>query len=514
MTFNSIPFLIFYPIVLLGYFISRRLPERVGSQLRWIFLLIASYSFYIYGQPMLIFLILFTTLVSWISSLVIENINVKLAAGEISPERVKAADRQKKLCLTLTLVTSLGVLFFFKYFNFLCESVLGIAGALSGSSYDFALNLVLPVGISFYTFQTLSYAIDVYRGSIKTERHFGYYALFVSFFPQLVAGPIERPDNLLPQLKTKIPVTREDVGYGLRKMALGFFKKIAVADLISVYVNAIYNGVGTDALPTVPALGVILATALFAVQIYCDFSGYTDIAIGCARVMGIRLMKNFDHPYVAQTIKEFWNRWHLSLSTWFRDYLYFPLGGSRCSRPRHLMNLSIVFLVSGLWHGAAWTYVIWGALHAIYQVIGTLTIAPRNRLLTRIGLDPRGKLVHALRTLGTFLLVDFAWIFFRANSTADVGKLLGALFSAEGWSVGLSETLDIMGVDLSAIVLTILSILTLMLLDRLILHHDEGDGGAVLVRRGSFIAVVWIVAFAWTYLMANDMTSTFIYFQF
>ncbi len=512
MTFNSIPFLIFYPCVLLGYFFSRALPEKVGHQLRWIFLLAMSLYFYLYTQPTLLVLILFTTLVSWISSLVIENINNKLAAGEISPERVSRAARQKKLCLTLTLITSLGVLFFFKYFIFLGESVLGIASLFTGVEYRFVISLPLPVGISFYTFQTLSYAIDVYRGSIKTERHFGYYALFVTFFPQLVAGPIERPDNLMPQLKTRLPVTREDVGYGLKKMMLGFFKKIVVADLISVYVNSIYNEVGS--LETIPALGVIIATALFAVQIYCDFSGYTDIAIGCARIMGIRLMKNFDHPYIATTIKEFWNRWHLSLSTWFRDYLYFPLGGSRCSTFRHMRNVVIVFLVSGLWHGAAWTYVIWGALHAAYQVIGHFTIKPRNRALIWLGLDPKGKVVHVARILGTFLLVDFAWLFFRANSTGDMTKLLSALVSPASWSIGLEETLGIMGLTPVTIALTILSILTLSLFDRLVLHHDENDGSPALVRRGAFVVLVWIIIFAWTYLMANDMTSTFIYFQF
>ena len=312
MTFNSIPFLIFYPCVLLGYFGTRLLPEKIGSQARWIFLLLASYFFYMYSQPALIVLILFTTLVSWVSSLVIEKLDLKIASGALSEKEIARARRQKKWCLALTLISSLGVLFFFKYFIFICESVFGIVGLFTGQAYRINLDLILPVGISFYTFQTLSYAIDVYRGKIRTERHFGYYALFVSFFPQLVAGPIERPANLLPQLRTRLPVSLEDVGYGLRKMMLGFFKKIAVADLISVYVNSIYNNL--DGFETVPALGVVIATLLFAVQIYCDFSGYSDIAIGCARIMGIRLMKNFDRPYTAKTIREFWGRWHISLS--------------------------------------------------------------------------------------------------------------------------------------------------------------------------------------------------------
>ena len=512
MTFNSIPFLIFYPCVLLGYFGSRRLPEKIGAEVRWVFLLLASYFFYMYSQPALIVLILFTTVVSWVSSLLIERLNERIAAGDLSEGEAKRAVRRKKLYLTLTLVSSLGVLFFFKYFIFLCETVFGIVGLFTGQAYQVNLNLILPVGISFYTFQTLSYAIDVYRGSIRAERHFGYYALFVSFFPQLVAGPIERPANLLPQLRTRLPVTREDVGYGLRKMMLGFFKKIAVADLLSVYVNAIYNNL--DGMGTVPALGVIVSTLLFAVQIYCDFSGYTDIAIGCARIMGIRLMKNFDRPYTAKTIREFWGRWHISLSGWFRDYLYIPLGGSRCAKWRHLLNITIVFLVSGLWHGAAWTFVIWGGLHALYQVIGILTIGPRNRALERIGLSPDGKIVGAIRTFNTFLLVDFAWLFFRANSFSDLGKLLSALVSPASWKVPFGDVFRMLSFNAPGALLTVVSIVLLIFLDRLIRHHDEPAGDRAFSRRGAFIAVTWMIVFAWMFLLANDLSSTFIYFQF
>ena len=512
MTFNSIPFLIFYPCVLLGYFGSRRLPERIGAQVRWIFLLLASYFFYMYTQPALIVLILFTTVVSWVSSLLIERLNGRIAAGDLPDGEVRRAKRKKKLYLTLTLVTSLGVLFFFKYFVFICETVFGIVGHFTGAAYKINLNLILPVGISFYTFQTLSYAIDVYRGSIRAERHFGYYALFVSFFPQLVAGPIERPANLLPQLRTRLPVSREDVGFGLRKMMLGFFKKIAVADLLSVYVNSIYNNL--DGMGTVPALGVVIATLLFAVQIYCDFSGYTDIAIGCARIMGIRLMKNFDHPYTAKTIREFWGRWHISLSTWFRDYLYIPLGGSRCAKWRHLINVAIVFLVSGLWHGAAWTFVIWGALHALYQVIGILTLGPRNRLLSKMKLSPDGRVVGALRTFNTFLLVDFAWLFFRANSTSDLTKLLSSLVSPASWKVPIQNVFSMMELTAPGVLLTVLSLVLLVFLDRLIRHHDEPAGNRAFVLRGAFVAVTWMIVFAWMYLSANDLTSTFIYFQF
>lgn len=516
MTFNSIPFLIFYPVVLLGYFLARKIGGKVGKNMSWIFLLIASYYFYIFSQWKLVVLILFTTLVSWLCSLYIERCNgliKELGEDPTQQKTVQRAKRQKVYCITLTLVVCLGVLFFFKYANFLLFSYRDLASLLTGKAVEVnALNVILPVGISFYTFQTLSYAIDVYRGDIQTERHFGYYALFVSFFPQLVAGPIERPGNLLPQLKEFPPVGRSDVEKGLRKMGLGFFKKLVVADLISVYVNAIYNNV--EGFETIPALGIVIATLLFGVQIYCDFSGYTDIAIGCARVMGIRLMKNFNHPYVAQTVREFWGRWHISLSTWFRDYLYFPLGGSRCAKWKHLRNVCIVFLVSGLWHGAAWTFVIWGGLHALYQVVGILTLPLRDKLFTKIGINPKGKALGLVRTLVTFLLVDFAWLFFRANTTGEMVTLLKALFSPASWKFSLEQVFSMLELTPVGMVITALSIVLLLVLDRMIGHGDEEDMGEVVSKKGGVVLVVWAVVLAWTILMKNDLGSTFIYFQF
>ncbi len=484
MTFNSWEFLLFYPIVLLLYFV---LPKKA----KWPMLLIASYYFYMCYQAELVFLIFGTTLVSWIASRVIEGRKNSLV---------------RKLCLAVTLVICLGVLFFYKYFNFLSGSVTGIITMLGGEPEPFMLNLVLPVGISFYTFQTLSYVIDVYRGQIKTEPNFFFYALFVSFFPQLVAGPIERPDNLIPQLKEPKPWSNYNAVKGSKHMIVGFFKKVVVADLLSIYVNSVYNN------PTAAtSLSIIVATCLFAVQIYCDFSGYTDIAIGCARIMGIRLMKNFDHPYMATTIKEFWGRWHISLSSWFKDYLYIPLGGSRCKRWRHLMNLFIVFLVSGLWHGAAWTYVIWGAIHGVYQIIGQLTIKKRNALISNIGLDPQGRLVSSLRRVTVFILVCFAWLFFRANTTDDAWVLLTRLFTAGG---SLGDTLTLMDLNIINILTCVFSIWTLVLIDRMLKYEDAADGSDVLVRNGSFIYFVWIIIFSWAILLSKDMASTFIYFQF
>ncbi|MBQ2793192.1 MAG: MBOAT family protein [Clostridia bacterium] len=484
MTFNSWEFLIFYPIVALLYFV---LPKK----LKWPMLLIASYYFYAFYQAELLFLIVGTTFVSWISSIIIERTEKRGV---------------KRLMLTLTLVVCLGVLFLYKYFNFLAGSVVSLVRLFGGQTPEIVLNLVLPVGISFYTFQTLSYVIDVYRGDIKTERNFFFYALFVSFFPQLVAGPIERPGNLIPQLKESHEWSGENAVKGAKHMLVGFFKKIVVADLISVYVNAVYNDV-----ESATALGVIIATALFAVQIYCDFSGYTDIAIGCARIMGIRLMKNFDHPYTATSIKEFWGRWHISLSTWFRDYLYIPLGGNRCKKYRHLLNLMIVFTVSGLWHGAAWTYVIWGALHGIYQIVGNLTVKRRNSLISKIGLSPAHPAVIWGRRVITFLLVDFAWLFFRANSIGEAGILLKKLFTG-GWSIG--TTLDAMGLTPVMILLTVFTLVTLIMIDKMLTHGDEEDGGYVLTKNGGFVLYLFVIMLAWLLLLSKDMASTFIYFQF
>ncbi|MBQ2727219.1 MAG: MBOAT family protein [Clostridia bacterium] len=490
MNFNSIEFLIFYPIVLLLNYI-------VPLKYRWIALLAFSYYFYMSWNPSLIFLIMFTTVVSWVCSLIIEKTDKKPV---------------KKLCITVTLLICLGVLFFFKYYNFLANSFSALLTLFGTPSTDFTLNLILPVGISFYTFQTLSYAIDVYRGDVKTERHFGYYALFVVFFPQLVAGPIERPDNLIPQLKAEHKWNNEDALAGFKRMVVGFFKKVVVADLLANYVNVIYNDV-----ENATGLGVVIASVMFAVQIYCDFSGYTDIAIGCARIMGYRLMQNFDRPYCAKSIKEFWNRWHLSLSTWVRDYLFFPLGGSRCSTLKRYRNVMIVFLVSGLWHGADWTYVIWGALHGVYQVIGYITINARKKMFEKFGWNWDSKWHGMLQTAVTFVLADFAWIFFRANNTAELGTLLNRLFTS--WSTPMSEVFDTMGLTLTGAVISVLSVAIMVILDRLVRHNEQPQADGTLrstlaLSNGKSLVYVWAIIIAWMVLLAGDGSSSFIYFQF
>ena len=485
MTFNSLEFLIFFPIVALLYFV---LPKKCRMPL----LLIASYYFYMFYQPELVVLILLSTAVSYFASLMIER-----------TESIK----RKKVWLILGLSVSLGILFFFKYFNFLFDTFGSIADLLGLTVPPLVLRLVLPVGISFYTFQTLSYVIDVYRGNIKAERNFFYYALFVSFFPQLVAGPIERPDNLLPQLKGEHRPNRENFVRGGQYMLLGFFKKICVADAVAVYVEKIYNSP-----ESATSLGIVIATLLFSVQIYCDFSGYTDIATGCARIMGIRLMKNFDRPYSSASIKEFWDRWHISLSGWFRDYLYIPLGGNRRGRARRYFNVFLVFLLSGLWHGANLTFVIWGALHGIFRTVGDLTRGARGRLLSRLGYSDNDRAVRAVRTVITFALVTFAWLFFRADSMSDVGVLLSALFTKHA---SLSTVLSSMGLGFSEILFTALSVFTLVLLDRMLVYGKEGeDGGDVLTGGASFLVFSLLILTVWILLLSLGKDSSFIYFQF
>ena len=485
MIFNSLEFLIFFPIVLLGYFL---LPKRM----KWVFLLAASYFFYMIWNPPLIFLILFTTLVSYVGGIRIERSESKSV---------------RKFWLIATLVTSLGVLFFFKYFNFLADSAVSFVN-LFGADADFvALRLILPVGISFYTFQTLSYVIDVYRGDIKSETHFGWYALFVSFFPQLVAGPIERPENLLPQLKEDHRPEAENAYFGLRKMAVGFFKKIVVADLLAEFVNAVYNNAGEAT-----GLGVIIASALFSVQIYCDFSGYTDIAIGCARVMGIRLMQNFNRPYSARSIKEFWARWHISLSSWFKDYIYIPLGGNRCSMPRRYFNIFVVFFVSGFWHGASWTFVLWGVLHGVYQIIGGITKPWRMKLYEKLKINTDSAAFAWGQRTVTFILVALSWLLFRANAITDTGILTKVLFTS--WETGFfRETMTAMNITPTSALIAVFATAIMVMLDR-ICETETVPEKSRFSLEFTTVTLAVTVAVAWMLLLSVGGASAFIYFQF
>lgn len=431
MLFNSIDFLLFFPAVVGVYF---ALPGRF----RWMLLLAASYFFYAWWKFDYLILIAASTLVDY-------------GAGRMMGRY--ASRRKRRPWLILSLCTNLGVLGGFKYFNFVSGSLQTALGGF-GMTYDaLMLNVVLPVGISFYTFQTMAYSIDVYRGRQEPEKHLGIFALYVSFFPQLVAGPIERSQNLLPQFKESHAFDYERVRDGLVLMLWGFFKKVVIADRLAIYVDGIYNAPGEAT-----GLQLLVATYFFAFQIYCDFSGYTDIAIGAAQVMGYNLLENFRRPYFAKSVGEFWKRWHISLSSWFQDYLYIPLGGNRVVRWRWYFNLFVVFLISGLWHGAAWTFVLWGALHGGYLIASLVTRPWRDQLWTAASqwLEPQKGYVaqgwassldtktlrKGVGVLVTFHLVLLAWVFFRANAIADIPIILSGIFSPSRYTLArLTEEL-------------------------------------------------------------------------
>ena len=396
MLFNSLHFALFFPVVALLYFL---LPFRA----RWAFLLAASCYFYMAFVPYYVFILLFTILVDYFAALLIDR--------NEGPRR--------KWLLVLSIVANCSVLALFKYFNFFNDNVAGLARLIHWNYTPFALSLILPIGLSFHTFQSMSYTIEVYRRVQAPERNLGIFALYVLFYPQLVAGPIERPQNLLHQFHEEHIFDYGRIVEGLQLMAWGFFKKIVVADRLAAFVNTVY-----DAPTHFEGLALVLATWAFAFQIFCDFSCYSDIAIGAAQVMGFKLMTNFRQPYLAQSIAEFWKRWHISLSTWFRDYLYIPLGGNRTGRYRHFFNIMVVFLVSGLWHGANWTFVIWGGLNGMYIVLSQMSQSCRDRLAAAFGLDRLPVLHRFLRVLVTFNLVSFAWIFFRARSLSDAAYIV------------------------------------------------------------------------------------------
>ena len=330
MLFNSMAYAIFLPLVFIIYWC-------IPSKYRWILLLGASYYFYMSWNPKYVVIIAFTTAVSYLCALALEKVS---------------SQPLRKIIVFIALMLCLGVLFIFKYYNFTLKTISHFI-----SFEPKYLDFLLPVGISFYTFQTLSYVIDVYRKEIKAEKHFGIYATFVSFFPQLVAGPIERSGNLLPQIKEKHVFDIEKARYGIWLIVWGVFKKVIVADNLAVFVDQVYGDVYSYS-----GFSLVLATLFFTFQIYCDFSGYSDIARGSANLFGIELMENFKSPYFSESVKDFWSRWHISLSSWFRDYLYIPMGGNRVGTIRNCFNVLVTFLVSGLWHGASWNFVIWGGV--------------------------------------------------------------------------------------------------------------------------------------------------------
>lgn len=390
MLFNSFNFIFFFLTVTTLYYL---LPFRF----RWMLLLLASCFFYMAFIPIYILILIITIVIDYLAGIYIEKAQNPL---------------RKKALLTISILSTCLVLCIFKYYNFIVVNYNEIAKVLHWNYRIEILKIILPIGLSFHTFQSLSYVIEVYRGNQKSEKHFGIYSLYVMYYPQLVAGPIERPQNLLHQFRTKVNFDLSVLTQGLKWMCMGFFMKLVVADRCSLYVNAVYNNVHAHS-----GFTFIVATFFFAFQIYSDFAGYSLIAIGASKVMGIQLMTNFRTPYASNSLSEFWRRWHISLSTWFRDYLYVPLGGSRGSKINTYKNLFITFLVSGLWHGANWTFVIWGAFHGLYLILESFVANGKK---------------YKYPQIWVFAVVCFGWIFFRSNTVQDSFFIIKSIFTHFG----------------------------------------------------------------------------------
>lgn len=488
MLFNSSLFAVFLPVVLVLFFLT---PAR----LRWALLLLASYYFYACWRVEYLGLIWLSTVVDY------------WAARKMSAQ----ADRlSRRPYLILSLVANLGLLFFYKYFNFTMDSVQAVVDSLGIMVKLPYYNILLPVGISFYTFQTLSYSIDVYRGDRKAELHFGYFALYVSYFPQLVAGPIERSTRLLPQLRQPQRFDYARMVSGLRLMLWGFFKKLVIADNAAVFVNTIYENPHEFS-----GFQLLIGTYLFAFQIYCDFSGYSDIAIGTSRIMGYDLMKNFRRPYFSRSIAEFWSRWHISLSSWFRDYLYISLGGNRTTKAKWFRNLILVFLISGLWHGANWTFVVWGALHGFY-LVSAIGLAPLRKAVSGwfAGLVARSatgsrlyeRSVDLLAMVMTFHLVVLAWVFFRAGSVTEAWLIISRIFTEWGQVSlgGIGQPFPLL-VTVAAIVFMEL----VHIWERQIDLEEKMSISPVPVRWALYYVLIFALL-----IFGNFESSEFIYFQF
>lgn len=480
MLFNSLHFLYFFLIVTPLYFL---LPHRF----RWQLLLAASVYFYMVFMPIYILILGFTIIVDYYAGIYIEN----------------STGKRRKRFLIMSLIANIGVLAVFKYYNFLNENLSVLLNSIGYENNIPNLWILLPVGLSFHTFQAMSYTIEVYRGNHKAERNFGIYSLYVMFYPQLVAGPIERPQNILYQFYERHSFDYQRVTSGLKLMAWGLFKKVVIADRLSSFVDAVYmKPFQFEGFP------LILATVFFAIQIYCDFSGYSDMAIGSARIMGFDLMKNFDRPYFSKSISEFWKRWHISLSTWFRDYLYISMGGNRKGEVRTAMNLLITFVISGLWHGANWTYVIWGGLNGIFLVIENylrkFKILPKGQPKTLFG--------KAVGIIITFCLINLTWIFFRANSISEAYYIITHLFTnfSESFAKSNFTRIKLGKYDVAVIGAMLLILISVEFLQRKYSIQGLINKQPFMLRKAIYVGLLVLLLFFGMF----DRDAQFIYFQF
>jgi D-alanyl-lipoteichoic acid acyltransferase DltB (MBOAT superfamily) len=467
MLFNTIHFLLFFIIVTLGYW-------SLGWNGRWRLLLLASCYFYMVFQPVYILILFFTIIIDYYAGLWLE----------------KTHGKQRKWLLIISLISNVGILAFFKYYNFLNDNLTHLLGFFSVKNPIHYLDILLPIGLSFHTFQAMSYTIEVYRGNQKAEKHFGIYALYVMFYPQLVAGPIERPQNVLHQFHEKHQYSWEKTKSGLMMIAWGLFKKVVIADRLAMVVDYAYTRPEDKT-----GFTLLVATFFYTFQIYCDFSGYSEIALGTARVMGFELMENFRSPYFSTSISEFWRRWHISLSTWFRDYLYIPLGGNRVAEWRRYFNQFIVFMASGLWHGAKWTFVVWGSLHGIYLIIAII----RNNYFPALNL-PKNRWGKILNLASTFALVMLAWVFFRANNMRDALIVLKKIFLSS-FNETLQTPLN------NAELLFSVSLIALLL-------WKERYHFYLSTHNNRKFYSLFIILMALVYILGVFNTNQFIYFQF
>ncbi len=498
MLFNSFQFIIFFPIVLIVYYI---IPNKV----KYLWLLIASYYFYMCWNAKYALLILASTVITYISGLLIEKIkNIE------KPEHRKTV--LKKWVVAGSFAINIGVLFYFKYINFSLELLSYVFSKVYIWLNVPVFDIILPVGISFYTFQALSYTMDVYRDDIYAEKNFLRYALFVSFFPQLVAGPIERSKNLLKQLAVPKKFNFEKARDGFLLMIWGYFLKVVLADRIAIFVDTVFG----DYI-TFNGWYIAIAAMLFAIQIYCDFAGYSTIAMGAAEILGIDLMENFDAPYLSTSVADFWRRWHISLTSWFRDYLYIPLGGGQKGKIRKYLNKLIVFLVSGLWHGANLSFVIWGGLNGLYQIVGELLQPIRNRLVSVLHLN-RDSIGHkAVKGVVTFILVDFSWIFFRARGYYESLEIIKSMFSYKNPWILMDGSLYTCGLDSKNFWLMIITIFVLVFAD---IFKRKGIKIRAVIAKQDYWCRSLVMIFAICFILifgvwgsGYDATG-FIYFQF
>jgi alginate O-acetyltransferase complex protein AlgI len=480
MLFNTPQFVLFFLITVALYF-------SIPNRYRWMLLLAASYYFYMCWKVEYILILIGFTLVNYFTGIRMSKI----------PDK-----EGRKSFLWLSLIANLGALFCFKYFNFFSRTVTEAFHAWNIFYNVPVFNVLLPVGISFYTFQMLSYTIDVYNGRVLAERHPGIFALYTAFWPQLLAGPIARTNHLLPQFRRSCPFEYQRVTDGLRLMLWGLFKKVVIADHLATYVNRVYNHVGDY-----QGLPLMVATGFYAVQIYCDFSGYTDVARGAARVMGYDLMENFRRPYFAKSIRQFWHRWHISLSTWFRDYVYIPLGGNRVVKWRWYYNLFLTFLASGLWHGANWTFVIWGALHGCYLILENVSRNFQSRLADKLFPDKQSFLNKAVQVSITMGLVCFAWVFFRANTVGDAFSVIGNMFLIDPREVGIAV---VGSHSFLFYCLLVLILVAVEMKERTVQIYEFVARMPLLARWSVYTAAFWAIAVSTVFSVRQE----FIYFQF